>query len=58
MHLSHIAYLLLASSSNVAAKPKPNKHSKVDRSWAGVNSFFLHAFPQYAITHIELRRAN
>jgi hypothetical protein len=47
MHLSTISVVLLANSWNVAAMRSPDKHQKTSHSWAGVNSFFLHAFPQY-----------
>jgi hypothetical protein len=60
MHLSPIAAVLLTPILDVAAMSSSNKHREPSRNWAGVNSFFLHAFPQYVqsllrTSGIELR---
>jgi hypothetical protein len=39
--------VLLAPFLSVAATTIPKGHHGKNRSWAGVNSFFLHAFPEY-----------
>lgn len=46
MHLSIVLTVFLASLLNTASAAAVNHSPKADKSWAKINSFFLHAFPK------------
>lgn len=47
MQLNFILSLLLTLAINVSARSIPYDRHRPSKSWAGVNSFFLHAFQEY-----------
>jgi hypothetical protein len=51
-----LAPLLFLSGIAEAGHGKGRHEVEVDKNWAGVNSFFLHAFPEYE--PIDARRKN
>jgi hypothetical protein len=45
--LAAVTPLVLLSSIAEARHGRVNHEVEINRNWAGVNSFFLHAFPEY-----------
>jgi hypothetical protein len=47
--LAAVTPLLFLSSIAEARHGRGRHEAEANKNWAGVNSFFLHAFPEYAI---------